>query len=113
MDRVFAEEYKRERIEATKEARGDNKSAQTPWLFGSIRQPECNYLAIPRHFSENRDYFTAGYEPKDIIASDALYTVEDPDGFAFSVIESSMFMAWLELLVLPFIVPPFGKLKEI
>ena len=90
--------FLRERIEATKEARGDNKSAQTPWLFGSIRQPKCNYLAIPRHFSENRDYFTTGYEPKDVIASDALFTVEDPDGFAFSVIESSMFMAWQDLV---------------
>lgn len=90
--------FLRERIEATKEARGDNKSAQTPWLFGSIRQPDCSYLAIPRHFSENRDYFTAGYEPEDVIASDALFTVEDPDCFAFSVIESSMFMAWQDLV---------------
>ena len=98
MDRVFAGEYRRERIEATKEARGDNKSAQTPWLFGSIRQPECNYLAIPRHFSENRDYFTTGYESPDVISSDALFTVEDPDGFAFSVIESSMFKAWQDLV---------------
>ena len=104
MDRVFAGEYTRGRIEATKEARGDNKSAQTPWLFGSIRQPECNYLAIPRHFSENRDYFTAGYESPDVIASDALFTVEDTDGFAFSVIESSMFKAWQDLVG--------GRLKE-
>ncbi len=90
--------FLRERIEATKKARGNNKSAQTPWLFASIHQPDCDYLAIPSHFSENRDYFTAGYEPEDVIASNALFTVEDPDCFAFSVIESSMFMAWQDLV---------------
>ena len=86
--------FLRERIEATKKARKNKKIAQTPWLFGSRRQPDTVYLAIPRHFSENRDYFTTSYEPKDVIASDALFTIEDPDGFAFSVIETSMFMTW-------------------
>ena len=67
-------------------------------VLGSVRQPDATYLAIPRHFSEGRAYFTAGYEPKDVIASDALFTVEDPDCFAFSVIETSMFMAWQDLV---------------
>ena len=92
--------FLKERIGEVKEFRA---TARTPikapdWDFASIRQPECNYLATPRHFSENREYFTAGYESPDVIASDALFTVEDPDGFAFSVIESSMFMAWQDLV---------------
>ena len=93
-------QFLRERIE---EVRGYREKAKTDikapdWEFSTIRQPDCDYLAIPAHFSENRDYFTAGYEPEDVIASDALFTVEDPDGFAFSVIESSMFMAWQNLV---------------
>lgn len=90
--------FLRERIEATKKARGDNKSAQTPWLFASIHQPDCNYLAIPAQFSEKRDYFTAAFLSKDVIASNTLYVTSNPDCFAFSIIESSMFMAWQDLV---------------
>ena len=90
--------FLRERIEATKKARGNNKSAQTPWLFASIHQPDCNYLAIPAQFSEKRSYFTADFLNKTVIASNTLYVASDPDGFAFSVIESSMFMAWQDLV---------------
>ena len=90
--------FLRERIEATKEARKNKKTAQTPWLFGSIRQPANPYLAIPKVFSENRNYFTTTYEPEEVIASDELYVAFDPDGFAFSVIETSMFMAWQDLV---------------
>ncbi|MBQ1804147.1 MAG: class I SAM-dependent DNA methyltransferase, partial [Bifidobacteriaceae bacterium] len=98
--------FLRERIEQVRQYRqGAKTEIKAPdWEFATIRQPECNYLAIPRHFSENRDYFTAGYEPEDVIASDALFTVEDPDCFAFSVIESSMFMAWQSLVG--------GRIKE-
>ena len=55
-------------------------------------------MAIPVVFSEKREYFLAGYEDKDTIASNALFTCEDPEGLAFSVIESSMFMAWQDLV---------------
>ena len=102
--------FLKQRIESVRIFRSSSRRTSTKnaasraWEFASIHQPDCDYLAIPRHFSGNRAYFTAGYEPKDVIASDALYTVEDPDGFAFSVIESSMFMAWQDLLG--------GRLKE-
>ena len=95
----------RKALEGVKEARKNGEWKEKPiWLPVSEHQPDCNYLAIPSHFSENRDYFTAGYEPKDVIASNALFTVEDPDGFAFSVIESSMFMTWQGLVG--------GRIKE-
>ena len=96
--------FLRERIEATKKARGDNKSAQTPWLFASIHQPNCTYLAIPAQFSEKRDYFTAAFLSRDVIASNTLYVASDPNCFAFSVIETSMFMTWQDLVG--------GRLKE-
>lgn len=63
-----------------------------------------SYLAVPKVFSERRQYATAGIEPEDVIASDELYLFLDPTGFAFSVIESSMFMAWQDLVG--------GRLKE-
>ncbi|MBO6020864.1 MAG: N-6 DNA methylase [Aeriscardovia sp.] len=102
--------FLRQKIEAVKDFRLSSKrantksAAQVPWEFGDIRQPSKSYLAIPRVFSEHREYFTAGYESPDVIASDALFTVEDPTGLAFSVIETSMFMAWQSLVG--------GRLKE-
>ena len=102
--------FLRRKIETVKQFRlasnrsNTKRAALKPWEFGDNRQPDTQYLAIPRVFSENRDYFTAGYESPDVIASDALFTVKDPDGFAFSVIETSMFMAWQDLVG--------GRLKE-
>lgn len=68
--------------------------AKTGWIFGRINQPDKNYLAIPRVFTNRREYATCDlYEP-NIIAGDKVYTCIDPDGFNFAIIESSMFMAW-------------------
>ena len=37
------------------------KLAETPQLFGEIRQPETDYLIVPRHSSENRRYIPVSY----------------------------------------------------
>ena len=34
----------------------------------------------------------------DVIASDALFTVVDPDGFVFPILSSAMFTAWLRTI---------------
>ena len=70
------------------------KLARTPHLFGEIRQPEYNYLAIPQTFTEHREYATAQRLPQSAIASVKLFTAEDPDGFLFALISSSMFITW-------------------
>lgn len=70
------------------------KAANTPHLFGEIRQPKVDYLAIPQTFSESRAFVTADRLSKDVIANMKLFTVADPDGFAFAVISSSMFITW-------------------
>lgn len=73
---------------------GTRDAAATPYLFGEIRQPDARYLCIPRHVSETRPYFTTTLQEPDVIAGDANFTCADPDGFAFAVISSSMFMTW-------------------
>lgn len=89
----------RKALERVKEARKNGQWNEDPvWLPVSIRQPDTPYLAVPGVFSEIREYFTAGYESKDVIASNALFTCPDPEGLAFSVIETSMFMAWQDLV---------------
>lgn len=101
---IVKSKFLRERVEAVKKFRQDSKRTQTrkraqvPYEFGEVRQPDADYMAIPVVFSEKREYFLAGYEDKNTIASNALFTCEDPEGLAFSVIESSMFMAWQDLV---------------
>ncbi|MBQ1348843.1 MAG: class I SAM-dependent DNA methyltransferase, partial [Aeriscardovia sp.] len=89
------------RLNSTRQA--TKKSATRPYSFGEIREVTENYLAIPRHFTADREYFTASYEVPDKewglpIPSDALFEVIDPEGLAFSVIESRMFKAWQDLV---------------
>lgn len=70
------------------------KHRATPWLFRDDHQPSTNYLAISRVFSGRREYATCDWYTSDIIAGDKVYTCIDPDGLAFAVIESRMFMTW-------------------
>ena len=75
-------------------AKSTRDFAATPHLFAQRSQPTNRYLAIPKVFSERRPYFTADWLPADTIASDLLYKAEDPDGYLFGIISSSMFLTW-------------------
>lgn len=90
----------RRRLEAVKEMRlksslaSTREKAATPHLFYFNGHPEERYLCIPSTVSEHRPYFVAtSFEP-DVISSNANSTVVDPDGFAFAVVSSSMFLTW-------------------
>lgn len=67
-------------------------------MFGEIRQPKTDYLAVPEVSSERRKYVPIAYLPANIIASNRLYTIENVSGFHFGVICSSMHMAWMRSL---------------
>lgn len=69
-------------------------SASTPWLFEENHQPKSDYLAIPKVFSQRRQWATCDWYKPNIIAGDKVYTCDDPTGFNFAIIESSMFMTW-------------------
>ena len=68
--------------------------ANTPWLFGENYQKNCQYLAIPAVFSENREYTTCDIYSQNIIAGNKVFICNDLDGFNFAIIESSMFITW-------------------
>jgi hypothetical protein len=91
------------RVESVASFRSESKAVSTrefgnPTLFRQIAQPDLPYLAIPRHVSESRLYFTAGYYEPEIIASDATFIAPDPDGIALGIISSSMFITWLKTI---------------
>ena len=74
------------------------KDAQTPMLFTQIRQPEKEYIIIPRHSSENRQYIPIGFMSPDVICGDANYMIPDASLFIFGVLESNIHMEWMRVV---------------
>ena len=71
------------------------KLAKTPYLFGEIRQPETNYLMIPRVSSEKRRYIPIGFLNEDYIATDATQIIPNADLYTFGVLTSNVHNAWM------------------
>lgn len=90
------------RVEAVRQRRlaSDRKTtkelAQTPQLFGEIRQPTTQYLAIPRHVGVERRYLPCASFAPAVVCGDANFVASDPDGFLFGTLSSSMFLTWMK-----------------
>lgn len=82
------------RSQSSREA--TKKLANIPYLFGEIRQPNNDYLIIPRHSSETRKYIPIGYMNKDVICGDANLILENANLYLFGVLTSNVHMAWVK-----------------
>ncbi len=91
----------KERLENCRKFREESKQSQahaaavTPHLFSSPRQPNTDYLLIPIVSSERRKYIPIGYMSKDIILSNACFSIPNASLYTFGVLTSSMHMAWM------------------
>ena len=91
----------RERVERVKafrlksKAKSTRKFAATPYLFCQIAQPECDYILVPRHSSENRYLVPMGFLDPGQIAADSCNTIPSAETYHFGVLQSSMHMAWV------------------
>jgi type I restriction-modification system DNA methylase subunit len=68
--------------------------ADTPQLFGEIRQPETNMLVIPKVSSENRKYLPIGFLPPEVIVNGSALIIPDATLYHFGVLSSNVHMAW-------------------
>lgn len=90
-----------ERFQAVKEFRekstrgGTKKMAELPYLFAEERQPEKDFLLIPKVSSENRKYIPIAYLTKDYIVSDKTFVVPGTSLFHFGLLTSAMHMGWM------------------
>lgn len=100
LDRVS--KVKQFRLESSKEA--TRVCASTPTVFQEIRQPESEYILIPRHSSENRKYIPLGFVNKDILVNDAVQIIPNADIYNFGVLTSNVHMAWMRAVA--------GRLKS-
>jgi len=93
-----------ERIGKTKEFRNSskrtatNKLADTPQLFGEIRQPDATYLAIPKVSSENRKFMPISLIASDIIANGSLLIIPNATLYHFGVLISRVHMGWMRAI---------------
>lgn len=70
------------------------KLADTPYLFGEIRQAGKPYVVIPLHSSENRDFVPIGYFDASVICGNANSMLPDASLYHFGLLCSTMHNAW-------------------
>lgn len=72
------------------------KLADFPTLFGENRQPNSDFILIPRHSSENRKFIPMGFFNSEHIPSDSCSFVSNANLFHFGVLMTTMHMAWVK-----------------
>ena len=98
------------RIESVRENRLSSKRKNTQdlanysYAFGEIRQPNEDYLLVPRVSSENRKYIPIGYVDAKTIASDAVLIIPKASKQNFSIVSSNVHNAWMRVVA--------GRLKS-
>lgn len=92
----------KKRIENVRKFRENSKDSQTfrmheyPHLFCARRQPENDYIVIPRHTTQNRKYIPIDIISKDIIVGDSCVAINSNDLCIMGILMSSMHMIWVK-----------------
>ena len=90
------DEVRNERLKSTKAA--TRKLAESPMLFDEDRQPESDYILVPRHSSERRIYIPMGFVNKDVICGDANQLIPNATTYDFGILTSILHMAWMRVV---------------
>ena len=69
--------------------------ADTPTLFDEIREPQSDYIGLPKVSSERRRYIPIDYLSQRIIPGDKIYYLQNANLFHFGVLTSNVHMAWM------------------
>jgi hypothetical protein len=88
------ENVKQYRLKSNRET--TRKLADTPYLFGEIRQPnDGRFILIPRHSSENRKYIPMAFFSHKYIAADSCLIIPNATLYHLGVLMSTMHMVWV------------------
>jgi len=96
------EKVREQRLQSSRKE--TKKLAECPYLFGEDRQPDTDYLMIPRTSTGRRKYIPIGYLSKEVIASDASLIIPEADYYMFGVLMSIVHNAWVRVVA--------GRLKS-
>lgn len=90
------------RIEANKQYRlygstrpQTNKAAETPQLFGEIRQPQNGALVIPKVSSEDRRYIPISYVKPGVIINGSALMIPNASLYHFGILSSNVHNSWM------------------
>ncbi|MCD8303205.1 MAG: N-6 DNA methylase [Prevotellaceae bacterium] len=75
-----------------------NKAADTPQLFGEIRQPENGALVIPKVSSKERRYIPISYVKPGIIINGSALVIPNANLYHFGVLSSNVHNAWMRVV---------------
>lgn len=89
------EKVYKSRISSKREA--TRKLAPFPSRFGEVRQPDTDYIALPRVSSENRNFIPIAILNKEVIAGDKVYTISSNSLYDFGILTSTMHMSWMRV----------------
>lgn len=84
------------RLSSSKEA--TRKYAEYPTRFMELRQPNTDYILIPRHTSENRRYIPFGFMSMDVICGDANNMIPNATLYHFGILISNVHNAWMRVV---------------
>ncbi len=85
-------ELKKIRLESSRP-----KLAEYPHLFAQITQPrDKDFILIPRHSSESREYIPIGFHNYSNKAHDSCLIVPTNENYLFSVLTSKIHMCWIK-----------------
>ena len=89
-------EVRNERLKSAKAS--TRKWAESPTLFTEDRQPDADYILVPRHSSEKRVYLPMGFISKDVICGDANLLIPNATTYDFGILTSILHMAWMRVI---------------
>ncbi|WP_026332071.1 DNA methyltransferase [Thioalkalivibrio sp. ALE16] len=93
----------RGRVEKVREKRlqsrdaGARQLAENPHEFRDTNNPK-QYILVPRHTSERREYAPVGFFGSDVIAADSVQIIPDSTTYDFAILSTQMHMDWLRLV---------------
>ena len=91
----------KERIKQTAEFRKSSNRPQTlalantPTLFGEIRQPATDMIAVPKVSSENRRYIPLSYVSPKVIVNGSALIIPNATLYHFGILISNVHNAWM------------------
>ena len=72
--------------------------ADTPTLFGEIRQPDTPMLVIPKVSSGNRRYIPIAYVQPEVIVNGSALIIPNAGLYEFGILTSNVHMAWMRVV---------------
>ena len=87
------EQVKQFRLSSSKKATQESATYST--LFQEVRQPDKEYIIVPRVSSENRRYVPMGFMSPENIVNDSVQIIPNATLYHFGILESNVHMAWM------------------